>query len=193
MKITSDRIEITSGARDMAGERLEPEQQPTVRRMLSEALAQGTMTGEKAGKMAVEIQHHTTAGELAAQLRHACVNCANYDEQAFRSWVQSCLEGGPAKRTELKGVMQVLAAQGRLSDDQLMMNLDGPDAARILSVIAPGIGLCRVLSELAKEPVIVSGMGMDPEGFDGFRPTTKGQANGGRAFDLIMQRADGKI
>lgn len=191
MKITSDTITIVSGERDAEGHKLEPEQQPVLREMISSAPI-GPQGGESTGKLPVQIQHAMSAQEMANLLRTSCINCVHFDTEAFRRWARACLEGKPEEKDNLRAVLQILAAQGLLADDQLTANLDDRDVEKLIAQVSSGLGVCRAISEASRTLYITHAMGGDPDELPYFQATGAGTRRGSKVFDLIMLKATGR-
>lgn len=182
-----DTIRVGGALSDGEGNKLEPEQQPVTRTVELPAPAVGTETGTL-GTMRGAIEIVQPAGIFADDLRTKCCNCVHFDNPGFLA-AKKRLEGTAEGRKQLHVLRAALLDTGNASVRDMHADDEGdfnPDHA--LSTM----GLCRALSELAKDEVAVHPLANCPEGANLFKARDmSADRRGSIAYDAIMRSADG--
>jgi len=199
MRIKADLLRVHTGPYAPTGERIEPEQQPAQRVLVTEFPTGMQGTNQQIGAVKGEIIYDVTVGEAAKQARHPCISCRNFDRRAWRKlyihW------SNPATSIEerklLNGIRTALLETENAKISDRHAALDGDmDVEHALSVL----GVCRPLTEINKDPVIVYPTGGCPA--DVCTPTSPdglwvakdldAEKMGSSVFDNIMNTAQGR-
>lgn len=210
MRIKKDLLKISSGALNVKGERLEPEEQ-VVRREVTVAIdakhGQGKI-GKHVGTIQGSIVTDTTALETATAMRHLCGNC-----KFFRNdlWMRDLKKNdSPESPIEKRrAVNQIRAALLQTQNMKMTEFSSSQDGDFEVEHAMRSLGYCQALFEFQKAqgknneeattlvhpasscPQDVKSEA-NPHGF--FTPASKeAQRQSDANFDSIMQRAQGKI
>lgn len=166
---------------------LEPEEQPTVREVSVEVDVRGSVDGATVGRMGSQVEIAKTAGQLAQELRHLCVNCKHFDplkamvlfaEKEKTQDGQQELRNLKANLLQLSGSnLSALGSYGSLDDFR-------------------GLGYCYAWSDATNDLIThpFSNCPTETPGWeDRFEPIDRAaEKRGDRAYDGILKRAEGK-
>lgn len=156
MKIRADKIRIRTVPFDDKGDKMEPEAQP-VQRIFETESQVTSQDGTLKGATPTQVIYETTVGELATAMRSPCFSCKHFDAHAWQKILSvwndptSSLE----QRAQLNQCRAALLQTGNAELQEAHTNpLDKEqdmDVEHALSVL----GICRPISEIMREPVIV--------------------------------------
>lgn len=200
LRIKADLLKVRSVPFDEGGQKVEPEQQPAARIMVVDGGAPVDMnrTGKHVGSIPAQIIAETTAGEVANTMRSKCFQCKNFNMAAWKKlrllWGNS---SDPDVFQKLNRVRYALLTTQNPEVARRSEGIDGDfDAEHAISQL----GICEPLSEINRDPVIVSPISTCPDevctkdaprGL--FVPKDKEHERlGSAAFDQIMRMAEGK-
>ena len=208
MNIKDDKTKIDLSPVDaVGGAKPEPEERPAERVLTVDrsSIDLKMSTGKPVDSKLIapngliantEVDYQSTAGQLARGFRSQCQYCVHFDHAAaqglFHTWQQDL--AGMQQLNDIRAA--VLETQNAALIDR-HAGLDGEiDPEHCLAQL----GICRVLTEILNDPMIVHPMGACPEVLeDGtpfenqFQPRNRAAATtGAMLFDRIMTTAAGK-
>ncbi len=209
MKIRSDLLKISSGALNVKGEKLEPEEQLARREVTVDAPvkhgfgAQGTNVGVIPSKIITD----QTAGQQAHAMRSLCGNCIHFRN---REWLHDLKQAdSPTSPIEKRrAVNKIRAAILQTQSPEVVKQAGGADGDIDVEHALRQLGYCMALFEFFKGagksneeavtlvhpasscPADVRSVG-NPDGFFQYAsPEARKAADAN--FDRIMQTAQGK-
>lgn len=196
MKIKQDFFQVARGVRDERGDLLEPEQQPAVRVVTTDAPASGHGTGEHLGSMPAAIEVHDHAQSFAQRMRSLCATCVHFNNKAWQRLKQHWETTNEGEQI-LNGMRAALMETGNVAMHDMMTAEDGDID------VEHGLSMCGVCEPQTEEfsalenepsPVIVYPLGCcPPEKEFMYTPVdTDHEKVGASAFDRIMFAAAGK-
>lgn len=198
LKIKADVLRIRNSALNAKGEKLEPEQQPAQRVLVTEfdASMQG---GPKKGAIKGEVVYESTAGQLAAAIRNPCWSCSHFDKVAWKR-LHSAWGDPTAPIDSRKQLNGIRAALLETSNAQIIEKSQTQEGDMDVEHAMGLLGICRPLTEIDGNPVIVSPKGgcpdsvctpSQPDGF--FRPKDRAvERSNASNYDTILNLARGK-
>lgn len=196
MKIKADLLRIGHGALSPKGEKLEPEEKP-VERVLVTDFDANMKSGQHVGSIPGSIHYRDTAGDFAQKMRSQCWSCKHFNNDAWRAYRRSVeLSDSMERRRELNAIRAALLDTGNAQIQERHTSQEGDmDVEHALSVL----GICKAMTETFQDPVIVYPIGTCPDDVCG--PTNPSglfvpkdidsEKAGNSAFDQIMRRAQG--
>lgn len=195
MEISDPKVEIASLPFDERGERIEPEAQPA--KIVQSGNAPMTVGfGETIGSLPMRIENHLTAGALAATVRDPCGTCKYFARGAWTMIVKK-LRSSYEGRQRLNSIMAELLATENISVEEMHAGADGDfDTDHAVN----SLGLCRILSEIHADDVIVHPLGVcPPEMRSALKPRgayvareSDYEKSGAVAYDAVLRAAEGK-
>jgi hypothetical protein len=195
MRIKQDLLRVRP-ALAVNGEKLEAEQMPMQRVQTVDAPA--NIAGNQVGSIPTEIITDTTVGEMAANMRHPCFSCKNWNRRAWKAlymrWVDPTTP--IAERQQLNAIRAALLTTNNATIHDRNEGEDGTDVEHALGEL----GICEPLTEIRKDPVIVYPTATcppevrTPQQPDGlYKAKDRDNARmGGSVFDNVMRLATGK-
>lgn len=203
MKIKNDYFRIANAATDLKGKKLEPEAQP-IQRVLETSFAAGGTNGQVYGQMGGEIASQSTAGEVAQRLRAMCAGCKHFDNKDWVKFVRRADDAlAPRDQRELVNSMRasLLMTFNATLDATLTDASPAEDGGVDVEHVLMSMGTCHALVShygdvigvhpLSSCPVEVCGPSQ-PDGFFEHKSNASSKA-GDKGYDVVMQRAAGKI
>lgn len=209
MKIRGDMLKIASGALNIKGEKLEPEEQPVRREVTVDApvkLGQGSM-GTQVGVIPTKIITDQTAIEQATAMRGLCGNCLHFrNDKWLADLAKADAPDSPIERR--RAVNKIRAALLQTQSSKVAETSAGADGDLDLEHALHSLGYCQALFEFfraagkAKDEAMTlvhpqSSCPADvrtpstPDGFFSFAsPEARKISNAN--YDSIMGRAAGK-
>ncbi len=196
MEIKDDFIQIASTAIDADGNKLEPEEQPARRVLITDTQAKD-QHGNVLGAMDTSIVLESTAGEIAEGFRSFCSQCKHFDPDAWakirRAWSNPLHPEHKALNFIRSGLLQTRNAQLRDMHAGQDGDIDLEHAVALL-------GICHPLTEIKNDVIIVHPLSCCPDEVKGpsspdglFEDKSKdAEKRGSAAFDLLMRKAQGK-
>lgn len=180
MKNLGEKIEVGFGARDDRGAKMEPEEQPVVRTIASEAgvrLGNGPTGSEGyVASLPLALRSEMPAFEAADVLARVCANCAHFcpeDWPATRRAIESTAEG----RDAMNKLRAELLARGNGD----LRGLEGE--MQNVEAVLSRFGVCKALSAEIGEPQMTLPEGVCPAGHVHFATKRGGVAR--RTIDSI--------
>jgi hypothetical protein len=210
MKIRGDMLKISSGALNIKGEKLEPEEQLARREVTAEAVVKlgvGPGNGRQVGVIPTKIVTDQLAIEQAQSLLTLCGNCVHFRNQEWVAHLSKAdAPGAPIERkravnliraalmqTQSPAIADMSAGQDNDVDIEHALRLLGYCRALYLHLRnlgkndAEAITLVHPASTCPADVKTPS----QPEGFFAFAtPEAKKAANA--AYDSVMRQAQGK-
>lgn len=197
LRIRSDILRVGSTAMTMKGEKLEPEAQPAQRVMMTDAAVSMRGSGQ-IGSIPTEIVADGTAGEFANAMRSKCFTCKNFDAKA---WTQLRLYWGNSSDKDLfEKLNKVRYALLTTQNPELSRRSEGMDGDFDVEHSVSQLGLCKPMTEMNQDPVIVSPISTcpdqvctpsNPSGL--YVPKDREHERlGSSAYDKIMRMATGR-
>lgn len=191
-----EEIRVSNVTHDEKGDRLEPEAVPAERVVIGEAaLLHGGNPID--GGVKTETVIASTAGALAATVRNPCKACKHFDRRGWIDFVKQSSATADGKQF-LNQVMGELIANQHMEFQELHTNpLDGDfDTVHALN----SLGLCRVLTEMMNDAVIVHPIAVCPPQLrspdrpqGAFEPFNKdADREGSAAYDAVLRVAQFK-
>lgn len=161
LRIRSDVLKVRHHPFDARGHKVEPEQQPVTRVLSTDAAVSMQRGGPPIGSIPTEIITEGSAGEFASSVRSKCFTCKNFDHKAWEKlrlyWGNSSDKTLFAK---LNGVRYSLMVTNNADLSRRSEGIDGDfDVEHSLSQM----GLCKPLTEINQDPVIVSPISTCPD------------------------------
>lgn len=151
MKIQADLLKISSGALNLKGEKLEPEQQLVRREVSVQAPVkhgQGTV-GTDVGVIPTKIITDQTAGEQAVAMRSLCGNCKHFRNDLWmRDLNKADSPGAPIERR--RAVNQIRAALLQTQSHKLTESAVGADGDFDIEAALRQLGYCQALFSFFK-------------------------------------------
>lgn len=208
MKIRGDLLKISSGALNLKGEKLEPEEQLVRREVTIEAPVKHGFgaVGTDVGNIPATIVTDQTAGEQAAAMRALCGNCKHFRNDLWlRDLAKADAPGAPIEKRRM--VNKIRAAIIQTQNVKVTDMAAGADGDIDVEHALRQTGYCMALYAYFKNagkadqeamtlvhplsscPQDVRSVG-SPYGF--FQASREGKEAGDRNHDAIMQRAAGK-
>ena len=207
MRIRGDLLRISSGALNMKGEKLEPEEQVARREVVIEAPAKlGTgSAGTHVGSIPATIITEQSAGDQAVAMRSLCGNCKHFRNDLWlRDLKKADSVDAPIEKRRM--VNKIRASIMQVQSVTLPAGTDGdPDVEQALH----GLGYCMALFSFFKNmgksneeamtivmpestcPTDVRSPSA-PEGFFEFA-NLKAEQIANRNYDRVMNMAAGKV
>lgn len=196
MKIDNQQVQVSPLPFDEHGERIEPEQQPA--KIIQTGSAPLTLGGGLAGALPINIEQHLTAGALAATLRDPCSTCKNFDRTTWLKQLK-VLRSSHEGRGAVNAIMAGLLGTNNVEVEDMHRGEDGEfDTDHAVA----SLGICRILTEVHNDMVVVHPLGVCPNEMRSYQKPrgayeAKGRDEeraGSAAFDVIMRAAEkGKI
>lgn len=197
MKIKSDMLRIRTVPFDDKGQKMEPEQQPVQRVIHTDSPA--TMrNGQMVGTLPTNIVMDTTVAEMVPGMRRPCFSCKHFDrrnwKELFRLWSEPTAP--IEKRRELNAIRAALL---ETNNAEIQHRHDSEEGMMVEHAIST-LGICRPLTEIDKNPVIVYPKACcpanlitadKPHGL--YEPKNKdNERMGSQTFDNLMKAARGE-
>ena len=212
MRIKADLLKISTGALNIKGEKLEPEEQLARREVITEAPAKlgggiGGATGKIVGAIPASIITEQSAGDQANAMRTLCGNCKFFKNE---KWVKDLRNAdSPMSPVEKRRVVNKIRAAILSSGNAAISDLSaGKDNDLDVEHALHQLGYCEALYEFfrnmgrAKDeamtlvhpastcPADVRTQG-SPDGF--YQPAGQEARKAADAnYDLVLQMAQGK-
>lgn len=167
---------------------VEPEEQPTVREVDVAIDVRGSQDGKVLGQFGSQVEIAKPAGQLASEVRKFCINCKHFDQhKAMAVFLE-------AEKT----------AEGQQELRHLKANLLQLGGSNLSTVGSYGslddfrdLGYCHAWSSVGKDMIVhpLSNCPTESPGWgDRFEAIDRAaKKRGGKAYDEIMLRAEGKI
>jgi hypothetical protein len=210
MKIRGDLLKISSGALNVKGEKLEPEEQLVRREVTVDSqvnLGPGLGGGKKVGVIPTKIVTETTAGAQAQKGLFLCGNCKHFSNAEWRRDLKNA-DGPDAAIEKRRAVNQIRAALLQTQSPKIAERSMGKDNDFDVEHALHELGYCRALYAFFKhmnksnqEAVTLvhpeSSCPQDvksetnPEGFFEYASEEAKQL-AAKNYDKIMQMAQGK-
>lgn len=199
MKIKADLLRIRTTPFDDKGDKVEPEAQPMQRVIQTDANV-GMQGGGQVGSIPTEIQYETTVGEYAQGARHQCFTCKHFSRDAWKKLFSMWNDPTASidKRKALNGIRAALLQTNNATlADRSTNPMDGDfDVEHAVALL----GVCKPLTELRKDVVIVYPMSSCPPEVcsktnpDGLYESRNKELDrvGSQEFDRIMRVAQGR-
>lgn len=193
MKIKADLLRISNATHDQKGNKLEPEERPAERVLVTELGVTSTdpnaLPDAKQG-IRGEIAVQTTAGELAQSFKSMCFSCRHFDQKAWlllrRKWEHGTIE-------EQRQLNSVRAALIDTQNADVQSMVAAAEEEGDIDAALSTMGICRAITEAIREPMIVHATATCPENMPYFQAKdVQAEKNASAAFDDIMRRAQGK-
>ncbi|MFZ2152135.1 MAG: hypothetical protein WAV09_03445 [Minisyncoccia bacterium] len=210
MKIRSDMLKISSGALNIKGEKLEPEEQIARREVVMEApvkLGNGAAGGRQVGVIPSKIVTEQSAGVQAVAMRSLCGNCVHF---ANEKWIKdlAAADAPDSPIEKRRAVNQIRAAILQTQSPAISDASTGQDNDLDIEHALRTLGYCKALyvflrntgkndqeavtlvhpSSTCPEDVRKE---LPPDGFFEFAsPEAKKIANAN--YDRVMKMAQGK-
>lgn len=196
-KVEAETITIRSGGVHEDGTKAEPEEQVVENRIVTSA-TEVTKGGQALdAAFPVHIVTEATAGEVAKKLAAPCGKCKFWDNRWWMKQLKTADPLNPLNNHTLNEIRAALIGCSSVDINLLHIGKDGDlDADHAMG----SLGLCRALTELQKEEVLVHSSGSCPKEYcspeipHGLweprdRDAEKHQAN---VYDEVLHRAQGK-
>lgn len=151
MKIRGDMLKISSGALNIKGEKLEPEEQLARREVSVDApvkLGAGSM-GTHVGVIPSAIVTDQTAGEQANAMRNLCGNCLHFrNDRWLRDLAKADSPASPIEKR--RAVNQIRAALLQTQSTKVVSASGGADGDLDVEHALRQLGYCQALFEFFK-------------------------------------------
>lgn len=199
MRIKADLLKIRNFPRDDVGNKIEPEQQPLQRVLVTDGAPVSMQgSGEVKGTIPAEIVYNTSVGEFANALRRPCHSCKRFDTRWWLKMKALCEDptGPKENRAWLNGIRAYLLETQNATIQSSHVSQEGDmDVEHALSVL----GVCQPLTEINGDPVIVYPTGAcpneictpdKPHGYYDAKDRDN-ERMGSSVYDDIMRKATG--
>lgn len=145
MKIKNEFFEIAKDARDEAGEKLPPEQQPALIVQNVEG-APVSVAGQSVGQLPIQIARATTVGELADVGGRLCAHCSHWDRTRWNKLI-GMAANGIGSPEEIHAINDVRAAILQSGNADVSEQYEGDDGDTDLEQALHSMGICHALTE----------------------------------------------
>lgn len=195
MKIKEEFFHVTNAPTTDAGDKAEPEQQTVSRILTTDSEVEG------GGSVATQIITSSQALEFANAVRYHCGNCRFFDNRGWRAFVAKA-DSPLSPMTVREDVNKIRGALLMTMNASVGSMHAGADGDMDVEHALQALGFCGPLGEIEKgDPVIVHPLAScppelvspaNPAGL--FKPRDNdSDAAGEAAYDLVMQRAAGRV
>ena len=194
--VLSDDV-VVHGRHDAEGNRLEPEEVVTERRLGVRMPMTAHDTGRPLGGMRAAISYEQPAVELADQLSSLCALCKHWDQRARAAYVSQCnrTKAGIQELNRIR--ITLFKAVDRIGDQH-----EGDDGEFDAEHALGALGVCHPLTDACNEIVLThQGSGcpafLDENNTQPFTYSYEARDKeadvlGSRTYDRIMRKAQGK-
>lgn len=194
MIVKNDLLRVQASNYDERGQRLEPEEKPAERILPVDAPVTGQLDGQVKGHLPTTINIQGTVAQFAQRVRQLCAGCKWFDQRAFQQY-RCVKELSKEKQREMNAIRAALLETGVADVD----DANPMDAMDVEAQLA-SMGICRAITEVMREPMIVHPESSCPEEYrtdsqpDGFYTPLNIDTEkiGSAAFDQVMRQATGK-
>jgi hypothetical protein len=201
--VTRDRMIVTHTPVDAKGDKVEAEQQVVIREMTSMmsvdvASRPGAEDAFRAGAIPMTVEAAMPAEQTANAMRSMCYTCKHFDTDRFKKLKALWERGTPEQRRSLRNIEIALMTTGNSKLVEHTPDEDGQiDTDEAMSIL----GVCKALTVLHNDPVIVHPLSCCPEEvcdaqhLNGFHVPAglAEERQGNKMFDDVMRKAQGKI
>lgn len=203
MEIKKDYLRIAHAATDLEGKKLDPEAQP-VQRVMETDFAANLSNGQVVGAVGGEIAAQSTAGVVARRLRAMCAGCKHFDQKTWQTMVRRADDPlAPMDQRQVVNAIResLLMTNNATIDATLTDQHPAPDGGVDVEHALMSLGICQALTAHYGEQIGVHPLSScpeevcgpnQPEGFFQLKGREAEKA-GNVGYDMVMQRADGKI
>lgn len=194
MKIRGELLKIQASPYDEKGEKLEPEELPAERILLTETRIKGSIDQELHDPIRTSVNVQSTVGKFANGLRTMCAQCKHFDGEGWLKRKAILERSGAEGTIFLNGMRSALIQQGLGPASGMHAT---PDEDIDLEHAISFMGYCKALCEHLKDEILVHPMSGCPKEVctpsqpNGFFENTNldSQRIGDAAYDSVMNKA----